>query len=59
MWLQGVLMLAEALLHKDDIVQCGNNCKDEGRSQENGARDPDPTNRLDLQQKYEEDRSNL
>ena len=46
-------MLAEALLHENDVVQGRKDGKGNGCVKEYRARDPDQTDGLDLQQKYE------
>jgi hypothetical protein len=42
-------MLAQALLYEDDVMQRGNNRKNKGCAQKNGAGNPDPTLRVHFQ----------
>src|SRR5215471_3209183 len=52
-------MLAEALLHENDVVQRREDSKEKGGAKEYRASDPDQTDGLDLQQKCEKYSTNL
>src|SRR5712675_1669357 len=45
---QGMGVMAQAALHQNDVVQGRDDRKQEGGAQEDGARNPNPTNRPDL-----------
>src|SRR5580698_9645623 len=52
-------MFAQALLYENDIVQRRHDGKDKGCTQEDGASDPNPTQRTNLKQENEEHSSDL
>lgn len=54
-----MLMLAQALLYEDDVMQCRNNRENKSCAQKNGAGNPDPTLGMHLQQEHEKDGADL
>jgi hypothetical protein len=52
-------MFAHSLLDQDDVVQCGDDCEEEGCAQEDRTGNPDSAHRVNLQQEDKEHRTDL